>query len=330
MKVGYLFRKSKPLFYSIEKVFESIIPSLEDKVELARFYIYNPNEGLLALLRQIRLLRSRKDLDIFHITGEIYFIAPFLPANKLVLTFHDCNYIRNRKGVKGNLIYFFWFWLPVRRAKHIIAISEQTRQDIIRYSRCSPDKITVVPNPVNSIFSYTPREIRGDKPVLLQVGTRWNKNVDRVLSAIKGLPCKLVIIGPLSKEQSEYVKAQQLDVENLVDLNEAELLEQYKRSDILVFASLSEGFGLPIIEAQAIGRPVITSNISPMKEVAGDGAILVDPENEDAIRGAIQQVMADPALRSDLVRKGQANVVQYQPPQIAQRYLDVYRKIRGV
>ena len=94
---------------------------------------------------------------------------------------------------------------------------------------------------------------------------------------------------------------------------------------MVVFASLYEGFGLPILEAQAMGRPVITSNFGAMKEAAGEGALLVDPYSVEAIREAILRITREPALREDLIAKGRENAERFRAEAVAARYGELYR-----
>ena len=97
---------------------------------------------------------------------------------------------------------------------------------------------------------------------------------------------------------------------------------------MVVFASLYEGFGLPILEAQAMGRPVITSNFGAMREAAGDGALLVDPYSVGAIRAAILRLKNEPGLREELVRKGRENAEKYRGAAVAERYAEIYRRLK--
>ena len=101
----------------------------------------------------------------------------------------------------------------------------------------------------------------------------------------------------------------------------------YEEADIVTLMSTLEGFGMPIVEAQAVGRVVVTSNVSSMPEVAGDGACLVDPLDVSAIRAGIRKVIDDDGYREDLVRRGFENVKRFDPERIAQQYLDLYRRI---
>jgi glycosyltransferase involved in cell wall biosynthesis len=100
-------------------------------------------------------------------------------------------------------------------------------------------------------------------------------------------------------------------------------------ADIIALASSYEGFGMPILEGQAVGRPVITSNILSMPEVAGNAACLVDPYDPSSIRQGILKIIQDAAYRDELVRKGFANVKRFDPQVIALQYLDLYKKVAG-
>jgi glycosyltransferase involved in cell wall biosynthesis len=117
-------------------------------------------------------------------------------------------------------------------------------------------------------------------------------------------------------------------VRELGRLTDEELVAAYRRSDMVVFASLYEGFGLPILEAQAMGRPVITSNFGAMREAAGDGALLVDPYSVEEIRAAIMRIKNEPGLREELVCKGRENAEKFRADAIALKYAEIYRAVK--
>ena len=103
--------------------------------------------------------------------------------------------------------------------------------------------------------------------------------------------------------------------------------EAYRNADIVTLCSTEEGFGLPIIEGQAKGTVVITSDREPMRDVAGDGAMLVDPERVDSIRDGIRKVIADHGLRARLIGAGRLNVKRFAPQRVAGEYFDLYSTI---
>jgi glycosyltransferase involved in cell wall biosynthesis len=114
-----------------------------------------------------------------------------------------------------------------------------------------------------------------------------------------------------------------------VDLSDEALLRAYEEADLVVFASLAEGFGLPIIEANAMGRAVVTSNLSPMKEVAADAACLVDPYDVDDIRRGIRRVIEDDGYRDRLIERGHENATRFTARVVAEQYARLYEKIAG-
>jgi glycosyltransferase involved in cell wall biosynthesis len=163
--------------------------------------------------------------------------------------------------------------------------------------------------------------------VLLFLGSTPNKNLPRVIEALRGLPCVLDIVGEIPEEQKRQLEAAAIAVRNFVHLSAAEMAARYVAADIVLFPSTYEGFGMPILEAQKAGRPVVTSDLSPMKDVAGNAACLVDPLDAGSIRAGIQKVIADNAFREMLVTKGRENAAAYEPAGIAERYYQVYEEL---
>ena len=149
----------------------------------------------------------------------------------------------------------------------------------------------------------------------------------RVINAVEEIDCQLNIIGQLSESQVTLLNDKAIDYRNFFNLSKEEMLKQYIDSDILLFASTYEGFGIPIIEANAVGRPVITSSIEPMKCVAADSALLVNPFKEEDIKEAILKLLNDEKLRADLVKKGLENAKKYRAKYIAEQYMEVYDKV---
>ncbi|HSI89407.1 MAG TPA: glycosyltransferase, partial [Pyrinomonadaceae bacterium] len=141
------------------------------------------------------------------------------------------------------------------------------------------------------------------------------------------LGCRLRIVGELSDDQAELLERSQVDYSNVTDLDSVGMHQEYRNADIVVFCSLFEGFGLPIIEAQAVGRPVITSAIEPMRDVARDGALLINPEDVAAIRDAVIRLIADGDLRESLIKKGIANAERFRLGRIAAQYAELYSEV---
>jgi glycosyltransferase involved in cell wall biosynthesis len=265
--------------------------------------------------------------DINHVTGDINFATLMMRKNKTVLTLLDCGILERTHGLRRFLIRLFWFQLPVMRSRIITVISEATRQSLLRNVRCQPKKIRVIPVAISEEFTRTDRPFNSKSPTLLQIGTAPNKNLDRVVQCLKGRQCKLQIIGPLSPSQRTALHDSDINFEATQGLSESELVQKFVKCDLVLFASTSEGFGMPILEANAVGRPVITSNTTSMPEVAGDAACLVDPFDCDSIRRGIDRVIDDAEFRSHLVEAGFKNVLRFRADRIAEQYFSVYREI---
>jgi glycosyltransferase involved in cell wall biosynthesis len=158
---------------------------------------------------------------------------------------------------------------------------------------------------------------------ILVVGTSQRKNINRIYKVASLLEeFNFIFVGNFENN----LHLSNLDIK--VNLSEFDLIHLYKSSDLLLFPSLTEGFGLPILEAQYFGLPVITSNREPMKSVCGiNGAILVNPFSEQDIISAIFEIKNNIVLKNQLILNGQKNVLQYHISEIVSSYLNVYNSI---
>ena len=313
---------------SIERLFDQVRRALGEGIRVRLHVSPYPSRGLLPRLRNLlaawRACRGR----LCHLTGDVQYLALVLPGRRFVLTVHDCAILHRLRGWRREVIRLLWFEWPIRRAGVVTTISETTRDDLKQWIAPGlAHKLRVVPNCVGEDFLPTPKDWDVASPVFLQVGTGWNKNLPRVAEALRGLPCRLWIVGPVDDAGRALLESFALDFKCLGRLSDEELTDAYRRCDGLIFASLFEGFGLPILEAQATGRPVITSDRSSMPEVAGAGALFVEPENVGSIREAVEQVMARADLRRDLVARGFDNVRRFQPGAVAAGYEAIYREL---
>lgn len=322
-----IYRKPNPRFFSIEKVFREVSEGLAKLVDLRSVYAENYSSSLTGIVRNIRKLRKEK-ADIYHVTGDIHYAALAFPRRKTVLTIHDCVFLYKYKGAKQKLINFLFLKLPVRHCRFVTTISEKSRAEIIQNSGCRPEKVIVIPNPVSTVIYFQEKPFNEHKPVLLFIGTTPNKNLERVAEALSGLNCALRIIGVVPMLSKRVLADYNIEFSSTTGLSEKDLAFEYASADIILFPSLYEGFGLPVIEGQKAGRPVITSNISPMKEVAGKGACLVNPHDVQSIRKGVTELIDNKKYREELVNKGFENVRQYTRENIASLYKNLYDSMR--
>jgi glycosyltransferase involved in cell wall biosynthesis len=325
-KIGFLTRKPiLGVHYSIENALNQVRNGLlkTGKWEIDWLEMPCYSKGFVPRLKSMFFARYHQK-DINHITGDIYFIALFLPGKSLVITIHDILFLYPKRGPTWLVLWFFWIYLPVLKAKVIVAVSEHTKNEILRITRCHATKIKVIPPLISPKFQYFPKIFQKECPIILHVGTAWNKNLVNHIKALRGIPCLLNIVGMLSKSQRLALKKAEINYQNKVQLSEKEMLALYQSSDILLFASLAEGFGLPILEAQSVGRVVITADRGATAEVAGKGALLVNPRAPEDIRKGILAVVNDDVLRAFYISEGFKNRYQYSSKSVTEQYDRVF------
>ncbi len=327
MRVQFYQRKPCGAF-SLERVFHAVrdaLPSdIDSEIRLCRFVSRRFLRRLLNLMEAP--LHQR---DVNHIVGDVHYLAMVLSKRKTILTVHDCGGLRLKKGLNRLFLLWFLFWMPVRRVAAVTVISEFTRDELLHYTGCNPNIVSVIPDPVPQGFTPFPKPFNSSSPIILQVGTgEHNKNVCRVAESLRGVPCRLDIVGRLSERQRQVLSRNEVSYTEQWDLSDQEMIQKYRECDLLVFVSTYEGFGMPILEANATGRPVVTSNLAPMPEVAGSAACLVDPFDTSSIREGILRVIGDADYRDCLVVRGFENAKRFQATEIAAQYAALYRKLK--
>ncbi|MDP8986463.1 MAG: glycosyltransferase family 4 protein [Pseudomonadota bacterium] len=328
--VTYIFRKRVPGNFSIEQLFDALFTRCERSgASLHRLELPYVSTGIWSVVRNVWFVARRRNTTLLHITGDVHYASLLCPFSRTILTIHDCVAMQRGTGFKRFIMWMLWFWLPVRTAAAVVVVSEQTRRDLLKTVAVRESKVRVIPNFVDPAFDFSVRPFPLAQPRVLHVGTAPNKNLQRVIAALKAIHCVLVVVGVLPDAVLEELEASGILCENHVAVDHEAMVELYRNADIISFPSTYEGFGMPIVEGQAVGRPVLTSDLDPMRSVAGPGgALFVDPLSVDAIRQGFRALMSDGALRSRLVAAGRDNCRRFMLDAVAASYLDVYETTR--
>ena len=297
------------------------------------------------LARQIKMGKQPQDLgaDFFHgLSGELPLNWNSKPIKKIV-TIHDLFFVRYPQYYSwfDRRIHFWKFKKAAAQADHIIAISEQTKKDVIKFLKVAPDKITVVYQGCHQAFKIPAQkkfkeEIREKYQLperfVLSVGTiEKRKNLLQVVQAVRGTEMPVVAVGKKTgyfKKIQQFIRRNKMEnqIVFLEGMSMEELAAIYQLADFLVYPSEFEGFGIPVIEALFSKIAVITSNKSSLPEAGGPGALYVDPLNPEDLRAKIQFLWDYDSERKRLAEKGFENVQQFSDEIIAKNLMEVYEK----
>jgi len=273
-----------------------------------------------------------------------YFLVPYLSSVPTVITIHDVIPLLfpGHVSVKARLFYRIFIKQALRKAGHIITVSEASRRDLIHLFRLPPGKVTAIPlaaapgfkrQPLAALDSlHTRYNLR--QPFFLYLGSnKPHKNIVALLRAWKRLDSgsvQLVIAGKWDARHphpQRYVKKNQMQesVKFIGEVEDAELPMLYSSARCFVFPSLCEGFGLPVVEAMACGTPVACSDTPGLKETAGDAALFFDPENREDMTRKLARMMSDATLRATLKEKGLGRIKLLSWERTAEETLEIYK-----
>lgn len=315
--------------FSIGRVFAPIEVAMRRYCDVDSIYLPVPNYSPKGLFRNIRAAikqcRSTK-YDIVHITGAEHYLLPFLRGENCVVTVHDIMYYSYLNGLKKRL-WKSMFIDSLKCAKGVTFISEYSKQQVLDVISLEGESVKVIPNPLSPEFVHVPKEFSKSKPIILHIGTLERKNLRRSIEAMEGISCHLRVVGSVSDEERELLQRLNIDYSIVENLSDSEILEEYNRCDIVNFPSTYEGFGMPVLEGQAVGRAVLTSNISPMVDICGEGAFLVDPYSVESIRDGYKGIIANDLKRDEVIAEGLNNVKLYSIGEVTDRYYQLYKII---
>lgn len=329
MKITFFLRSPKA-GVSIGKAFKPLIREIGKTEEIEVFYLPSERFTPVGIFRNLLFtFKHRNRNGINHLTGDCQYIILALIGCKSVLTVHDLGiYMYPMYSAwKKRLFYWLCLYWPIKKATKVIAISEKTKQDIenvVPYKR----DIAVVKHHSIDEFKFCPKELDPNHVLIMHSGTEPRKNLETTMRAVAKLGYELRVIRKMSEEQVRLANELGLKYTNVYDLTDDEIIAQNQESDIVCFPSLYEGLGAIILEAQATGRPVITSQIEPMISVAGGGAYLLkDPTDENELIVAIKTIVEDSGYRRELIALGRKNASKYSLANCAKEHIDFYHKM---
>ncbi len=295
---------------------------------------------------QISKLVKQHELDIYHGLSHELPSGIEKTGVKSIVTMHDLIYLRYPEFFSkiDCAIYDAKFRYSCRVANQIHAISEQTKADLISFFSVPEDKIKVIYQSINPVF-FNPvdtdlkfqlrKKFQIPERFILSVGTVESRK--NLLALLEGMVMTkaylpLVVVGKLTSYHHKVQKFIEADLNRLQvivlpRIEDSELAALYQMAEMMVYPSLYEGFGLPVVEAQACGCPVITSNTSSMPEAGGDAAIYINPEKPEEIGHAIAKLLSDNELRDSLIAKGKINAQRVTPENFVVQLKQLYNSV---
>jgi glycosyltransferase involved in cell wall biosynthesis len=351
-RFGGVSRIFTELFYNINK-------SRSDSAYLSLLYSYNQHlkdkgilqhtllgelgfpkkNGIIYLANDIKSrldIRSRR-YDIYHPTYYAPHLVPNAGKAKIVATFHDMiheKYMDKFPELQADRKVLAQKKILAAKADHIIAVSQNTSNDLQQYLNVPASKISVIH--LGSSFSSFQNETTTESgEYFLYVGNRGAyKNFDFMLGAISSLLIKeniwLVCAGgrPFNKAEHEKIAALGLTrYVRQVNVNDEKLKSLYAGAIAFVFPSLYEGFGIPVLEAFACGCPCLLSNTSSLPEVAKDAALYFDPADSGSLTHAVEVILIDNGLRASLINKGRERLRSFSWLRHTEQTMDVYHTL---
>lgn len=329
-------------------LFQPINPNFRKVIADARWYSVKEQLVIPKLLLAIKP-------DLVHFP---HFNIPVAYRGKFVVTIHDLiksDFADKSATTRMPLVYWtkhFVYERVIRqaagRAKRIIVPTNTIKDKVVSRLGTNPDKISVTYEAADEKFfrwgegKLSPEKAQEvlkkyhiSKPFIIYVGNAYPyKNLDRLLLALKLLPLKLSLVNPSARSVFYEKLADQARSEDLTDrvilpgyVSDEDLSILYRSAESYVFPTLSEGFGIPALEAMASGLPVVCSDIPVLKEVCGDNALYFDPHDEKDMAEKINLILSDKKLRAALIKEGLERAKQFSWRKMAAQTLRVYEEV---
>jgi len=301
--------------------------------------------GQISQARTISRALREAEIDVVHLPNTL---PPPWTTVPMIITIFDMAELHVRRYGKIRTAYRWAVnYIAAHKSKAVITISQRSKSDISRYLKVSPDKIVVthlgvgdefVPGEPENTREVVRRRFGVDRFLLFPGGIAPNKNVEGAIKAFAEFRRRtgtltLLVTGEGPREYLRSLQrlSQRLNVDNSVVwtgcLQREELPLLYRAAEAVIYPSLHEGFGLPILEAMASGCPVIAANTSSLPEVAGGAALLVGPEDTSALATAMQSVLSSEGTRRSLVQRGLLRAAEFSWAKTAVETYRVYENV---
>lgn len=369
MKIAY---DAKRIFHNntgLGNYGRDIVRILDSQLSIKHFFLFNTKQSKLenlvsrenttivypkgtfwksfpSLWRLFGQWKQIKSLDVSFYHGLSGEIPIQLKKNNIpkIVTIHDLIFLSHPQYYHffDRIIYRLKFKYAISISDYIIAISEQTKTDLIKYLNADEKKIKVIYQGCNKVFKkkYSEEEKSNNRKkfnlpdsYVLNVGTlQERKNALTLIKAINGTNHQLVLVGQeknYAKKLHKYIQEKQLEnqVTFIKNVSSEDLALIYQNATLFCYPSLCEGFGIPIIEALYSGLPVITTKFGCFPEAAGPNSVYVDPNNELEIRNKINELISKPILREEIKLKGLEYVQRFSDENVAKNLINLYNTI---
>ncbi len=306
--------------------------------------------GLQSLrwLRYESILRKNCRKNVFDLYHETAFVPAKQPDIPTVYSIYDLSLRRYRDTHPRERVWFFEYFLKRRMpfATHILTISEFIKQEIIEEFKVPTEMVTAIPLAPDPIFGLrSTEEVKNIKQqyklpqsyLLFVSSLEPRKNIGLLIEAMHKISVDIPLVlvgwhGWGDKEWLEKIKSTKLKtrIHIIGHVPDKHLAEIYNGATALVYPSLYEGFGLPIVEAMACGCPVICSDTASMPEAAGGAALFINPKKSDELSAAIECMVSNQETRTDLISKGHAQAKRFNWERTARKTLDVFKKVSNI
>ena len=334
------------LFNTKESGFKHKIPSDKATIIYPRGWFWKRFPSVWRSFGQWKQIKASK-VDLYHgLSGELPVQVGTSKIPKIV-TIHDLLFLSHPRFYHffESVIYQLKARYAVNMADHIVAISKQTKADIVKYFKVKPEKITVIYQGCNDAFKqeYTESEkqkvqekYKLPKHYVLNVGTiEQRKNALTLVKAINGTPYHLVLVGTQKKYAAKiHTYINQYGLENQVtflsniDLKTLAIL--YQSATVFCYPSICEGFGIPIIEALYSKTPVITTKGGCFREAGGPDSVYVAPQNENEMEQALNSLFKNPEKRKLMAENGFAYAQQFSDQNVGSSLLQFYKGVFNI